>query len=474
MANNAYGDKGLSTAVNQNVDDVINIQLERVRKGLKMMFERDGLFFSSVEENTDVEVINRRKMRVGMKLRPGGSFGYFNSAGGSLGPGTGNQYQAAFVEATEIKLAIAWDAQAKWSTNNDRKSLENGVQETIADAMAEFRRHVNANCMGDGTGVIGSVTASARTVVNNVATNELTLGNNFGAKLVRPNQIVDLIDTAVANGIGANNSRIARVMIDYVDIPNKKVFLKDRVFAAGNAGGANTLDTMAEVFDDTNGLGKAGRTVKLVVEGIYGGQNLSSTDFTAKPAINGIEYHNSNATSGMWQDMDRSKFPEIRTSNVNAAGAFSITQARRAVNYIGDIRGIDNDTKLTAWCHPAHIHSMEDTARDVLATADRMPNNKNVNMFYGNFQLAGAPAKADFSWNKSRIDFNNMMNWGRVEMAPVDWYEVGGTRQFPAYDSDGQAIKTRTVTYLVCSMNLYNTDPASNAYISGITIPTGY
>jgi len=88
-------------------------------------------------------------------------------------------------------------------------------------------------------------------------------------------------------------------------------------------------------------------------------------------------------------------------------------------------------------------------------------------------QLAGAPVKTSYSWDKTRIDFVVADVWGRAEMHPADFYTVDGRRIFEIRGSSG-GVATSQIFYITASFNLFVSNPAVCSYISGLTVPTGY
>ena len=62
---------------------VVGAELERVLPKVPTLFDRDDVFYSSIEKRP-VEVVSSRDMRVPLEMRPGGKFGYFDPDGGDL------------------------------------------------------------------------------------------------------------------------------------------------------------------------------------------------------------------------------------------------------------------------------------------------------------------------------------------------------------------------------------------------------
>jgi len=410
-------------------------ELEKVRPSLPMLFDRDDTFFSQIEKK-DVEVVSKRDMRIPLRLRPGGYFGHFNPAGGDLGRGAGPTFEKALVPTVNLRYAMEWTTEAEWATDDRRKAVVNVLKDNVAQAMPQFRSHVDSLCMGDGTGVLGVVSA----VANAAGVDTVTLATDgFGAKLLQYGQKVTYYLADLSAPVSAVNGR--NTEISYRSIEDKQI-----------------------KTPTTTGLA-AGHLV--VVEGLL----------TANPvSIYGVKYHHSNSATGNWLGLSRASFPEIRSNRVNAAGAgFSLQFPRLAIGKIGDRLGMKNrSVPLTAWMHPAQAHAYEKLAQAV-TVINKGTGNEGMNLYFSdtNMQLAGAPVRLHYSWDKTRIDFINLKNWGRAEMHAPDFYKIGGKYFFEVRSQDG-GVAAATLIYLAASFQVFCENPAEDAYIDNLAIPAGW
>ena len=119
--------------------DVADLELERVREDLPVLFDRSATFFSKVEKR-DVEKVSDVAMRVPLEVRPGGKARHFNPEGGALGLGTGPTFDKATVTTESLLYAVQWNVKAEWATDSKRKAVLNSTRHLLAKAMAEFRR----------------------------------------------------------------------------------------------------------------------------------------------------------------------------------------------------------------------------------------------------------------------------------------------------------------------------------------------
>lgn len=413
--------------------NVASVELERVLPTVPTLFERDDTFYSQVEKK-QVEVVSNRDMRIPLELRPGGYFGHFDPDGGDLGLGSGPTYDKAVIGTVHLKHAIQWTKKAEWATDSNRKAVVNVFRQLLAKGMAEFRRNVDALCMTAGDGVLATITS----VSNGSSTDTYTCTTDgFGVKLLRYGQSISVYDSTLnTHRHGAISG--GEVVINYHDL-------------------ATSTIKVPEVTSATAGD-------KIVVSGL-----------SATPPVSlfGVPYHHSSSTSGTWLGFTRSSTPEVLANRTNAAGSLALSHARLAINKIGDRVGIGSIPKVQAWMHPCQKQAYEELGQLVSAIF-KQPKAEALDMYFGdNMQLAGAPIKTSYLWDKTRIDFVNPEVWGRAEMHPAGFYEVDGRRIFEIRGASG-GVATSQVFYLSASFNLFVSNPAACSYIDGLTKPNGY
>jgi hypothetical protein len=409
---------------------VAGLELERVIPKIRVLFERDDKFYANIKKR-DVEKISNRQMRVPLELRPGGSFQYFNADGGDLGRGGGPTFDKAVLTSVFVSENIEYTKLTEWSTDDERKAVTNGVRRLTATALDELRRQLDAQMMQAGDGVIGVISAVA--TAGGVDT--YTLGTDgFGARLMRYGQTVQVFDTTLAALRGSG-------VITKWDVENKSI-------------------------DVTPAIAGALATDKLVTNGI--------TAPTALPALYGVPYHHSNASTGTWLGFSRSTTPEIRANRVNGLNAaLTLPLPRLAMNKIGNRVGIDNTFKPTAWLHPCQKQAYEEIGQ-LVSIIHKMPKEEGLNMYFGDgMQMAGASLKDSFNWDKTRIDFIVDEVWGRGEILPIGFYTTDGRRIFEIRGPSG-GVATADIFYMVVGMQTFVSNPAACAYIDALAVPTGY
>lgn len=409
---------------------VTALELERVLPKIRVLFERDDKFFANVKKR-DVEVISNRQMRVPLELRPGGSFQYFDPNGGDLGRGGGPTWDKAVLNSVFMSENIEYTKLTEWSTNSDRKAITNAVRRLTATALDELRRQLDAQLMQTGNGVVGTI--GAVSTASGVDTYTLN-SDGFGARLVRYGQTVQVFDSTLATLRGKGT-------ITTWDVENNSIAVTPAV------AGAIATDL-------------------LVVDGITAPSSL--------PAIFGVPYQHSNASTGSWLGFSRSATPEIRSNRVNGNNnALSLPLPRLAINKIGNRVGIDNNFKPNAWLHPAQKQAYEDIGQAVIVMNKQGSKPDDLDMYFDRMQFAGAPDKPSYNWDKTRIDFVSDEVWGRGETLPIGFYKTDGRNIFEIRSSSG-GVATSDIFYMVIGTQFFVNNPAATAYIDSLAIPEGY
>jgi len=410
---------------------VTALELERVIPKIRTLFERDDRFYANIKKR-DVEVVSQRLMRVPLEISPGGSFQYFDPNGGDLGRGGGPTCDKATLNPVYVSLNIEYTKLTQWATDNDRKAITQAVRKLTATALDELRRQLDSQLMQDGTGTVGTIS----TATPGAGFDTYVLTADFGARLVRFGQTVQVFDSTLATFRGKGQ-------ITYWDVATSTIEVTP------NIAGATPTDV-------------------LVVDGLTSPASL--------PAMYGVPYHDSNASSGTWLGFNRATTPQIRSNRVNAgAAALSLPLARLAINAIGNRVGIDNNFKPNAWLHPCQKQAYEDIGQAVIQIKqdNRNKSEGDLDMYFDRMQFAGAPDKPSFSWNKKRIDFVSDEVWGRGETLPVGFYKTDGRSIFEIRSSSGGVVAS-DIFYMVNGCQFFVNNPAATAYIDNLAIPSGY
>jgi len=409
---------------------VVAAELERVDPRVPLLFERDAMFYANIEKRP-VEVISSRDMRIPLEIRPGGYFGYFDTAGGDLGRGAGPTFEKAIINTVSFRYAVEWHKKTQWSTDDSRKSVVNAVRHLLATAMKEFRRSVDANLMTKGDGALATVTSQTGTVVT-------CSTDGYGTRLLRIGQKVNFYSADFLTSLTP------------LDTDEREILSIDHQAKTFTYSGATIAGVVAGIRVVTSGLRGASPT-----------------------GILGVPYHHDDSSSGAWLGLSRAQYPEVRAGRITASGPLDLPHPRRALNKIGERLGIENGVKMNAWMHPCQVQSYEESAQ-LLMQIDKTPSaTQGADLYFEMKQLAGVPIKQHFNWDKTRVDYVVDEVWGRAEMHKAGFYEEEGRRMFEVRGPSG-GVAAATMFYLVASFNTYTNNPPACVYISDLTVPTGY
>lgn len=410
---------------------VAGTELEKVLPKVQVVFESDDLFYANIKKR-NVEVVSYREMRAPLELRPGGRFQYFNPNGGDLGRGGGPTWDKAVLRPVFLSENIEYTKLTQWSTNDRRKAIQDAVRRLTAGAIVEMTRQLDAQMMQVGTGQIGTIT-TVTTPSAGVDQYACTT-DGFGVRLMRFDQVVQVWDTNLTTFRGKG-------VITMWDVENK-------------------------IIQVTPAVANAQTGDKLVTDGI--------SSPTSLPALYGVPYHHSNASTGTWLGFDRASTPEIRSNRVNAAtNALTLPLPRLAINKIGNRIGINKNFQVDAWMHPAQQQAYEEIGQ-LVSYIQKSNKDEGLNLYFGdNMQMAGAPVKPHFNWDKTRIDFVVPALWGRAEILPIGFYTSDGRRIFELRGASG-GVATADIFYMVVGFQTFVLNPAGTAYIDNLAVPSGY
>jgi hypothetical protein len=421
-----------------NLAQAIATQLERVRDVLPLLYERDDVFLSKLQARGDIEKVSGRLMRLPLQIRPGGKARGVNFDGGDMGRGGGTLYDVAQVTPQGFAFALEWTKIVEYSTNMSEKAIAKLVPKEVQNGMKQFRAFLDKICQTSGNGVVGTISSISGQV--------LTMSNQPGAKLVYPTQDVQIYDTTITT----NRGKITAAIVDRL---NKQI----------------TADPSTPLPNGTVA------TDVLVYDGLSGPQPIG---------LFGIPYHQSNATTGTWLNMNRATYPvELRTSAVNLASA-SVTPGAimQAINFIrlqlgtAQVGGGKAATKLAAYTGFEQAHAYRALGISVSNIIKEGPGGGADDLelnFMGKVTWYGAPEIQSANASANRVDFIDFSHWGRAEMKEIDFYETGGNTKFPIYGASG-GISAAEITYIVTLLQIWNDCPPAGAYLYNAAIPAGY
>lgn len=420
----------------QNAQTVA-LQLEKVRDKLPLLYERDDILLTMIQQRGDVEKVSSRNMRLPLQVRPGGKSGQFNPDGGDMGRGSGTSYDIAQVTPLFFRHATEITKLVEYAGNSDEKAIENAAKREVAQAMAQFRVFLDQLMQTAGNGVLGTVSSISGTTI--------TLSVPFGAALFADDQPVQFYDATLTT-----NRNVAA--------------------GVGDSNIVATPDTTANKITVDQVPAGVVATDVVVASGLFG----------ANPAsLFGIPYHQSNATTGIWLNLNRATYPVLlATPSVNAGGALTLAQIRTAFNKIRKALGAKlRNAKLVAHTYIGQQQAYEALAIAVMSIIKEGfgQGTKKFDGLYDIDQLTmdGVKMVSTIHADQTRIDFLDLSHWGRAVMQDIDYYSLpGGEIMFPLYGASG-GIAAAYEFYFVTGFQVWNDSPRSGSYIYGLTVPTG-
>src|SRR5277367_3700545 len=283
----------------QNAQSVA-LQLEKVRDKLPLLYERDDILLTMIQQRGDIERVCSRNMRLPLQIRPGGKAGLANMDGGDLGRGSGTTYDVAQVTPVFFRDAVEITKLVEYASNAPDKAVENAAKREVKNAMVQFRSFLDKIMQTNGNGVLGTI--------GSIVTSGWPSG--VGAQLFYYNQTVQVYDRTLTTNRGSAN-----------------VLLVD------------PFNSLIQV--DALPTGTTANDV-VVHDGLTGSSPVS---------LFGILYHQTNATTGTWLNINRSTYPvELATPRVNGNNsAITPGAVRLAINKVRKSLGSNQVSKLIAY-----------------------------------------------------------------------------------------------------------------------------
>jgi len=138
----------------------IAVQLEKVRDKVPLLYERDDVLLSMIQQRGDVEKVSSRAMRLPLQVNPGGKAGSYNADGGDLGRGSGTAYDVATVSPVFYRFAVEITKLVEYASNAREKAIENAAKKEVVNGMKQFRAFLDKLVQTAGNGVLyGASTA---------------------------------------------------------------------------------------------------------------------------------------------------------------------------------------------------------------------------------------------------------------------------------------------------------------------------
>ena len=415
--------------------NVIGLQLEKVRDKVPLLYERDDILLTMIQQRGDVEKVSSRNMRLPLQVNPGGKAGSYSADGGDLGRGSGTAYDIAQVSPVFFRFAIEITKLVEYATTGRERAIENAAKREVAQGMKQFRAFLDKLMQTAGNGVLGTI--------SNVSGTTFTMSVPSGAALVYPGQTIQIYDTTLTT----NRNIAANVTTNVLT--------------------ADPVTTQTITVDNVP-TGTVATDV-IVHDGLSGAQPVS---------LYGIKYHQNNATTGTWLNLNRATYPiQLATPRVNAGNAaLTPSNVRLAINKVRKSLGINHLGKLLAYMAVEQEHAWENlgiTVSQIIKEGGEKTGNDLDLLFSGRKTMSGIPIKASVNADQTRVDFLDLAHWGRAVLKDIDFYEVNGNTVFPIYGASG-GIAASYIFYFDTAFQVWDDSPRTGAYIDTLARPSGY
>src|SRR5258707_632267 len=159
--------------------NVIALQLEKVRDKVPLLYERDDILLTMIQQRGDVEKVSSRNMRLPLQVNPGGKAGSYNADGGDLGRGSGTAYDVAQVSPIFFRFAIEITKLVEYATTGRERAIENATKREVANGMKQFRAFLDKLMQNAGNAAL--TPSNVRLAINKV---RKSLGINHVSKLI--------------------------------------------------------------------------------------------------------------------------------------------------------------------------------------------------------------------------------------------------------------------------------------------------
>ena len=372
----------------------IALQLEKVRKTVPTAYEQEHILLDMIDKRGDVIDASTRNIRLPILMRPGGKFSQGTADFDDMGRGSGSTWDVGTLSTLHFRFAFEVSKLAEYATKGNDKAIEDVAVREVAEAMKMFKRALDCVYQTNGTGTLDTISAIS--------------GTTF----------------TVTN-------------------PNIFYFNQDlQVYPAGLASASRGLCTVTQVDPllktiTVNAL-PAGTSITDVLV-----LNISQGAGGANPvSLEGLLYNHVDSSSGSWNNLARSTYPEtLKTPHV-AAGNATITPALRRLgeNKLRRVLGVEFDEPMVAFMNVDQEAAWENVNVAVttdIASMQKGENTPDMMKRRPPKTFGGIPIKTSIHATIQRIDIILLKHWGRGVTKEVDLFEEGGQTVFQLYGQSG-------------------------------------
>lgn len=423
--------------------DVAALQKELIKYQpyIPALLEADTPLYGLLEK-VDHDPVSDRATRIPLLVELGGAFQQANMDNADLGGGgTGPLWKEATLQPIYFTHQVSLSSKSIYATQGQQRAVKNPFQETIRVTLKQFKAALDMLMNTGGNGVLGTITS--------VSTNDLTLTTDgFKEELFYYKMPVQVFNSALTTDRGSTT--------------------------------VTKIDREGHIVTVAAAPGGTVATDKLLIEGLAAPVTIQSSLF-------GLQYHQSDAASGLWMNLDRAVLTQIRTPSVNANSAnLSTAHIRRIIEKIrenvGDEPLSNGEAKLIAYCHGAQADAYEAQALTISTIIKQPTGNQNVDLLFNNrggmpgMNMSGVPVRKSIHADRTRIDFLCLNWWGKVVATDTGFYKnpADGSYLFPVYRSGGDGLVSSWFFYYLAGMQVYNRNPLCGGYIKTLNVPSLY
>src|ERR1700744_1616926 len=392
--------------------------------------------------------VTRPSFRVPFRVQSGSPIVQSTGDNGSIGQGTGSQWQSFALSPVWIQSVCQISSLAQLATKGKDRGLVKVQAEELKNALNSTKQGIEALMNGDGSGAITQIPSGA-TVSSNSGSGAQT---SFISGL---NQVAAFVDQQVVT-IFPTEGGTARgtATISYIDAVAGTIYF-------------------STVLPSTGGATAVGDFI--MVQGAAG---------SAGSSILGIQAWDVNSNTGTIGGLNRANFPgRLSCPTINLAGG-SITPGlgQRALVIAQRAMGPDNKLKDAGiwYAGDAQAVAVNNLYTNVQITGlansqvagDKTPD---ISKKYFADTFAGREITYSSTFLPNRLDLLLPEVWVMGELAELGQYDFGGGNSIvPVPDTS-----TTTGTYLQSSMfsyfasfNLVNSAPRLGLFVQNAAVPT--
>lgn len=400
-------------------------------KGIPELLELDTPLYQLIDKE-EADPTSNRATRIPLLTQIGGTFQQTSMDGGSLGTTGGPVWQVATLTPIYFTSGYSYTLLAKYATTGAGRAVKSTTGEVMRLAIKQFKTYLDMAMNTAGNAVLGTVTSAGPPIT-------LTT-DGFKEELFMIGQNVDVWNAALTTNRGTST-------ITAIDRINHTITL------AANPGGTTGTDLVT-------------------ISGLTG-------TITNQSSLFGIQYHQSDATSGTWLGLNRATFStQIVTPSVNAnSSALTTGMVRAALNRVRINLGDDffrtAMAKLVAYAHPSQGDAYEAIATLISAIFKDPSGNQNVDLLFNQegLKMSNVPVRQSIHQDRTRVDFLSLGFWGRIVGTDTGFVKFGDQILWPLVDTSTGNLKAQEQFWLNTGLQLYNRNPMSGSYIKALTVP---